>query len=1049
MFCEEDAFLRVIKAESEAIPVVKETNSLVVGSTLAACIMAEKMSSKGNVTIVTRDTSFPFEHVVCRRPWAKKRDINKLPAKFKKAYLSSIEEEKKDEVILNLAILAIKIEDILLDAGVEIFYGQAPCGTVGKETVGAVVFGGKQGLLAFKADKVIDCTSEAVVAGLAGGKVESRLKKGGEIDVAFSAKITLGDIPQVSKGTRGNEHLQQYVPAGGKLKDKKYVLKSSEILKDKAILMHGPYAEINIKVPVDSYNDAVPGSLSGRVRQLIIESGAELNKIRKAKKQPLLFFFRFPGGLLTGPVKKITAEKKNPYLVKGVKNVWVFSSAADVGKVEAEKLNNPFAAAGEAVKLAGKINRSGAVRFSGTVKAVLAGDLSWNKKTETGLLCFSDGRQLLHSTGKSVKAGAVTLPVLAECEVLVAGAGTSGVPAALTAAKEGADTILIEPQADLGGTRTVGGVGNYWFGRFTEGLKRFDKEIDQTVRKSGVAEEVGMLAALQKNGVRVFAAAPVAGVIKKGKEITGVVVVTAKGLGVVKGKVVIDSTGDGDIAAWAGVSFDYGNGRDAWTIWGSFANFNRARMTASRQYESTIEISDPVDFNRTIITSRRRPGMWKRFAPEMPQHYVAPRETRRIKAAETVTYQGILAGKNYPDTMVVADSNFDIKGIATSDLLCCGLMWAWSYHIRYLAVIPYSATLAEGVDNLLVACRAYSASHDAMSLARMQADMLNLGIAAAAAAAISVKQNKALDKLRLKDLKAAWLRLGSIKKSDHTRFAAKEKQYTAASAVKDIKALAAGKGNAVKLQARIAGSKTSIAPLKKAFKKAKDKLNKTRFARLLCFFGDSTGVDYLLEDVEKQIANTLPRPRSRTLSMPPEHGWSGEPVFSLYAVASAGKGSKAVPLLEKIADMVCDDDEIYSARSESPFEYARVVCCVAERCPSKKMIPALEVLLSKKSLSNQDMPVSGDIRKATDSIAERRSYLELSIARALARCGERKGYEILLKYIDDVRGCLARSAVDELVELIGKPKDDSLSGWRRHLKAQKKLAIKPYRKSID
>ncbi|MFM8623942.1 MAG: FAD-dependent oxidoreductase, partial [Betaproteobacteria bacterium] len=52
-------------------------------------------------------------------------------------------------------------------------------------------------------------------------------------------------------------------------------------------------------------------------------------------------------------------------------------------------------------------------------------------------------------------------PVLAECEVLVLGGGPAGLAAAVAAAQQGADTLLIERYGFLGGMGTAGGVTNF------------------------------------------------------------------------------------------------------------------------------------------------------------------------------------------------------------------------------------------------------------------------------------------------------------------------------------------------------------------------------------------------------------------------------------------------------------------------------------------------------------------------------------------------------------------------------------------------------------
>ena len=58
----------------------------------------------------------------------------------------------------------------------------------------------------------------------------------------------------------------------------------------------------------------------------------------------------------------------------------------------------------------------------------------------------------------------VTIPVHRAVDVLVAGGGSSGATAAITAAREGIHTVLLDMNPGPGGTGTYGGVDSYWYG---------------------------------------------------------------------------------------------------------------------------------------------------------------------------------------------------------------------------------------------------------------------------------------------------------------------------------------------------------------------------------------------------------------------------------------------------------------------------------------------------------------------------------------------------------------------------------------------------------
>ncbi len=111
-----------------------------------------------------------------------------------------------------------------------------------------------------------------------------------------------------------------------------------------------------------------------------------------------------------------------------------------------------------------------------------------------------------------------------------------------------------------------------------------------------------------------------------------------------------------------------------------------------------------------------------------------------------------------------------------------------------------------------------------------------------------------------------------------------------------------------------------------------------------------------------------------------------------------------------------------------------------------------EDVLTQTSTINAllDGAYDGDMRTATDSVLERRAYLEMCLGRALARCGDRRGYDILLRYLDDVRGAFARSAADELRELLGGPEDRDPAEWRKLVeKHAGPLPVKAFDRRIE
>ena len=177
--------------------------------------------------------------------------------------------------------------------------------------------------------------------------------------------------------------------------------------------------------------------------------------------------------------------------------------------------------------------------------------------------------------------------VHSESDVVVAGGGPSGLIAAIAAARAGAKTVLVEQYGFLGGMATAASVGpfspfHYDDQQITMGIPQelverlmaaggstghlkcvpeygsgsymayFDREVYKTVAFDMCLEA----------GVRLLLHSFVADAVVDGKLVRGIEVTNKSGRQHVLGKVTVDATGDGDVAARAGAEVKWGRESD-------------------------------------------------------------------------------------------------------------------------------------------------------------------------------------------------------------------------------------------------------------------------------------------------------------------------------------------------------------------------------------------------------------------------------------------------------------------------------------------------------
>ncbi len=164
------------------------------------------------------------------------------------------------------------------------------------------------------------------------------------------------------------------------------------------------------------------------------------------------------------------------------------------------------------------------------------------------------------------------VPVFAEVDVLVAGSGPAGLAAAIAAAREGVSTMLLERYGCFGGVITQVGVEGFaWYRQggtveggglvfeFEEKAKALGASTKECQSDSEAldAEMFKYVAdrMVEEAGVRPLLHCYAVEAIVENNIIKGIITESKSGRLAILAKRVIDCTGDGDIAAFAGAPF--------------------------------------------------------------------------------------------------------------------------------------------------------------------------------------------------------------------------------------------------------------------------------------------------------------------------------------------------------------------------------------------------------------------------------------------------------------------------------------------------------------
>ena len=389
-----------------------------------------------------------------------------------------------------------------------------------------------------------------------------------------------------------------------------------------------------------------------------------------------------------------------------------------------------------------------------------------------------------------------------EFDVVVAGGGLAGVFAAIAAAREGMKVLLVEKNGCLGGMATSGLI--YPFMSYKErgsgrlanaGLfgtlqKRMFEIGGAPSADSGCYLEEYMKVVLDRMvkeaGVKVLFHSLLSEVVRDGRTIKSITISTCQGNIKVTAPVYVDTTGDADLTAFAGLDYKLGRESDGlcqpMTLCFRMTNVDWSRYDAKaanalyKEYREKGIIKNPredilvfkypisniMHFNTTRIVGKNPVSVEDVSESEMTAreqmlemvnflkknvagfekaeliesaYEIGIRESRRIVGHYTITADDIVGTVKHDDRIARGTYEIDIHNPAGTGTYHRGIPENDYY------TIPYRALLPVGADNLIVGGRPISSTHEAHSSFRVMPIASCIGEAAGVAAALMKKND--------------------------------------------------------------------------------------------------------------------------------------------------------------------------------------------------------------------------------------------------------------------------------------------------------------------
>lgn len=420
-------------------------------------------------------------------------------------------------------------------------------------------------------------------------------------------------------------------------------------------------------------------------------------------------------------------------------------------------------------------------------------------------------------------------PIVSNHDVIIVGGGPAGVGAAISAARNGCRTLLIESYGFLGGMWTIGMVNPIFDYENKGGICLEIYNRIETARK-GIRNgpdiwnfDIEFMKRLLEQmsheaGVELLYHTTFSMPVIEDNRITGVVVENKGGRSAHRASIIIDCTGDGDVAARSGVPFNIGREMDGkaqpMTLMFRMSNVGYTQdYYRYRHYESNeliLKIDDalaraginnhifnyrrpcilkvpgshtvlcqathirglssinPIDLTSAEIEGR---GLVEELFQLLKTHvpgfeiaqldttgpHIGIRESRHILGEYFLTLEDIRRRRRFDDGICTATFWVDIHQPDGDDQ---ETQKNETLHTNYQ--IPYRCLVPQRIDGLLTAGRCISGSHEAHASFRVTGNCVAMGQAAGTAAALCVHQGITPRELDGRSVVARMIKDGAI-----------------------------------------------------------------------------------------------------------------------------------------------------------------------------------------------------------------------------------------------------------------------------------------------